>query len=100
MTLRLYDVVWRHKFIEKIADKHGVATGEVEEILFSGQHVCLAEKGRVRGENLYVAYGQTTSGRYLVVVFVRKRQTAALPISARDMNPSERRYYNEQTKAH
>ncbi len=97
--MKLYNVIWRHKFVEKIADKHGVTADEVEEILFSGHHFRMVEKGQVKGENLYVAYGQTTSGRYLVVFFVRKRQAAALPISARDMSPSERRYYNEQTKA-
>ena len=99
LTLKLYNVIWRHKFVEKIADKHGVTADEVEEILFSGHHFRMVEKGQVKGENLYVAYGQTSSGRYLVVFFVRKRQAAALPISARDMSPSERRYYNEQTKA-
>ncbi len=50
-----------------------------------------------KGENLYVAYGQTNSGRYLIVFFVRKNKTAALPISARDMTQSERRYYEQQT---
>ena len=45
------------------------------------------------GEDLYVAYGQTAAGRYLVVFFILKYQTAALPISAREMTQAERRYY-------
>ncbi|MBI1930141.1 BrnT family toxin [Candidatus Poribacteria bacterium] len=98
--MRLYDVIWKDKFVEKIAAEHDVTVDEVEEVLFSHPHVRLAEKGRVKGENLYVAYGQTTAGRYLVVFFIRKRRTAALPISARDMTPSEQRYYHEQKKAH
>ena len=65
-------------------------------MLFSEPHVRFAEKGRVKGENLYVAYGQTAAGRYLLVFFIHKRQTAALPISARDMTRAERRYYHEQ----
>jgi len=97
--LRLYEVIWKDKFVEKIADKHNVTTDEVEEILFSEPHVRLAEKGRVKGENLYVAYGQTTAGRYVVIFFILKRRTAALPISARDMTTSERRYYHAQKKA-
>ena len=97
--MKLYNVIRRHKFVEKIADKHGVTADEVEEILFSGRHFRMVEKGQVKGENLYVAYGQTTSGRYLVIFFIRRRQAAALPISARDMSLSERRYYDEQTKA-
>ena len=96
--MQLYEVIWKDEFIEKIADKHSVMTDEVEDVLFSGPHVRVAAKGRVKGENLYVAYGQTTAGRYLVVFFIRKHRTAALPISARDMTRSERRYYEKQKK--
>ena len=53
LTLKLYNVIWRHKFVEKIADKHGVTADEVEEILFSCHHFRLVEKGQVKGENLY-----------------------------------------------
>jgi uncharacterized DUF497 family protein len=97
--VRLRDVIWKDRFVEKLAEKHGVATDEVEDVLFSNPHVRLAEKGRVKGENLYAAYGQTSGGRYLIVFFIRKVRAAALPISARDMTPAERRYYNEQKEA-
>lgn len=97
--MHLYDVIWKDAFVEKMADKHDITTDEVEDVLFSQPHVRLAEKGHIKGEDLYVAYGQTAAGRYLVVFFVRKHRTAALPISARDMTPSERRYYDEQREA-
>ena len=86
--MRLYNIIWKDIFVEKISIKHAVETEEVEQVLFSKPHVRLFEKGHVKGENLYAAYGQTTSGRYLIVFFVLKNQTAALPISARDMTPS------------
>ncbi len=94
--MRLYHVIWKDKFVEKIADKHSVEIEEVEEVLFAKPHVRLFEKGRVKGENVYAAYGQTRAGRYLIVFFIRKRRTAALPISARDMTQPERRYYETQ----
>lgn len=97
--MRLYEVIWKDAFVEKIADKHRVTTDEVEEVLFIKPHVRLAQKGHVKGENLYVAYGQTTAGRYLVVFFILKRRTMALPISARDMTNAERRYYHGQKEA-
>ena len=97
--MRLYDVIWKDQFVEKLADKHGVTTDEVEEVLFFTPHVRLAEKGRVKGENLYAAYGQTAAGRYLLVFFIRKRRATALPISAREMTTAERRYYHEQKEA-
>jgi len=97
--LRLYDVLWNEEFVSKIELKHGVSTDEVEQVLFSRPHVRRAEKGKVKGEHLYVAYGQTSEGRYLVVFFIRKPRSAALPISAREMTRAERRYFHEQKEA-
>ena len=48
--MRLYDVIWKIRFIEKIADKHGVTTDEVEEILFGKSHFRRAQKGHVRAK--------------------------------------------------
>jgi hypothetical protein len=97
--LRLYDFIWNAKFISKIEEKHGVSPEEVEEVLFSSPHVRRAEKGKVKGEHLYVAYGQRAQGRYLVVFFIRKPRAAALPISALEMTRAERKYYHEQKEA-
>jgi uncharacterized protein len=94
--MRLYEVIWKEVFVDKLEHKHRVMPDEVEQILFSKPFMRRAEKGRVQGEDVYVAYGQTTAGRYLVVFFILKYQTAALPISARDMTQAERRYYAQQ----
>jgi hypothetical protein len=51
VALHLNDVIWKEKFVAKIADKHGVTTDEVEDVLFSKPHVRRAERGHVRGEN-------------------------------------------------
>lgn len=59
--MHLYDVIWKDKFVEKIEGKHRVTTDEVEEVIFSEPHVRMAEKGRVAGEDFYVAYGQTSN---------------------------------------
>jgi len=93
--VNLYHVIWKEQFIEKLAIKHGVQTHEVEDVLFSHPHIRRVEKGQIQGEDLYVAYGQTEAGRYLIVFFVLKHSTSALPISARDMTRSERKYYGK-----
>jgi len=93
--VNLYNVIWKEQFIEKLAAKHGVETEEVEEVLFSRPHIRRVEKGQIKGEDLYAAYGQTQAGRYLIVFFMLKNNTAALPISARDMTHSERKYYGK-----
>jgi len=48
-------------------------------------------KGRVVGEDLYVALGQTDAGRYLKAFFIYKRNKDALVISTFNMNRKERR---------
>ena len=90
----IYEVIWRNKFIEKLAAKHNVSIDEAEEVLFGNPFIRFWEKGKTAGEDLYLAYGQTEAGRYLIVFFIRKPQNMALPISARDMTKPERRYYS------
>ncbi|MBA4125214.1 MAG: BrnT family toxin [Acidobacteria bacterium] len=97
--MQLNEVIWKDYFVDKIKVKHGVSTDEVEEVLFSKPHVRRAQKGLVKGEDLYAAYGQTDSGRYLIVFFIRKEGAAALPISARDMTDSEEKYYDRQAES-
>ena len=97
--MRLSKVIWKDYFVDKIEVKHSVSTDEVEEVLFSKPHIRRSQKGRVKGEDLYAAYGQTNAGRYLIIFFIRKEQTAALPISARDMTDSEEKYYAKQAES-
>lgn len=94
--MQIYSVIWKEQIVEKLAVKHGVEIEEVEEVLFTKPHIRLHEKGHIKGEHLYAAYGQTNTGRYLIVFFLLKNFTAALPISARDMTLSERKYYDKQ----
>jgi uncharacterized protein len=94
--VQLYEVIWKEQFADKIEAKHAVSMDEVEEVIFGRPVILKAGKGHIKGEDLYSAYGQTDDGRYLIVFFVRKRQIAAMPISARDMTPAERRYYERQ----
>jgi len=97
--LRLLDVIWNERFAKKIAEKHGIMTDEVEEVLFAKPHVRKVEKGRISGEHLYVAYGPTGAGKYLVVFFIRKPGATALPISAREMTGGERKYFHAQKES-
>ncbi|MFH1635338.1 MAG: BrnT family toxin, partial [Chloroflexota bacterium] len=54
------------------------------------------EKGHVRGEDMYTVLGQSEAGRYLIVFFIFNPANRALIISARNMNRSERRYYERR----
>lgn len=54
------------------------------------------ERGKVRGEDLYTALGQTDAGRHLIVFFIHKTSGEALIISARDMTQKDRRQYERR----
>jgi len=98
--MRLYEIIWKDQIVNKLAWKHHIAPEEVEQALFSKPHMRYVEHGRVTGEDLYAAYGRTEAGRYVLVFFLYKSRHIALPISARDMTKSERRYYERQKESH
>ena len=54
------------------------------------------DAGHRAGEDVYAALGQTEAGRYLITFFVHKLDGRALPVSARDMTPSERRLHGRK----
>jgi len=93
--LRITDVIWKDQYVEKLAAKHDLTTEEAEEVLCSRPVVRKIARGRVRGEDLYAAMSQIHSGRYVIVFFINKKHGMALPISARDMDASERKYYEK-----
>jgi uncharacterized DUF497 family protein len=90
------DIIWLDTIAEKLAWKHNILTSEVEEVLSGKCRVFKREKGKVEGENLYNALGQTKHGRYLSVFFIKKLGNKALVVTARDMNKSERRRYEKK----
>ena len=89
-------IVWLDYIVDKLESKHSVSTEEVEEILYGKVKVRKIARGDVDGEDLYLALGQTGTGRYLAVFLVLKRNQIVLPISARDMDDKERRLYGRK----
>lgn len=94
--MKITECDWKEQFVEKLAQKHGVLTDEVEEVFFNVPRFYFIVKGRVAGENVYRALGQTDAGRYLVIFFIYKRGGKAMPISARDMDAKERKSYGKK----
>ncbi len=91
--MKIVEIIWIDSIVEKLWRKHTVSIFEVEYVL-KGKHQCrLVEKGNVKGEHVYSAAGRTADGRFLIVFYIVKRGGKALPISARDMDKSERRIY-------
>jgi len=93
--LRITDIIWKERFVEKLSSKHGVSIMEAEEVLLSNPLVRRVARGSVRGEDVYSALSQINNGCYLIVFFIKKKQNMILPISAGDMDQSERKYYGK-----
>ncbi|HBY98106.1 MAG: BrnT family toxin [Ardenticatenaceae bacterium] len=88
------DIAWVDVLDEdKLERKHHVHAYEAEEVLLSRPRVYFVEKGRIEGEDVYLALGRTEAGRYLAVFFIYKQDRVALVISAREMDAKERRRY-------
>jgi len=85
---------------EKLARKHDIEIWEVEEVMYDDPNAF-----SLKHRDCYFIYGQTSSGRYLLVlVRVLKREEArnlgyasgtnvVKVITARDMNKRQRYYY-------
>jgi len=96
-TIHIEHIVCPEAIEDKLATKHGVTVREARQVLLSRPRIRFAEKGNIPGDDVYAAFGQTYGGRYLAVFFVFKPGThTAIMISARDMEPPERRRYGRK----
>lgn len=77
--------------------RHRVNWWECEELFFNLPLYVLSDFEHSEKENRYFAFGHTTAGRLLSVVFTL-RGTRIRMISARDMNKRERKFYIEKTE--
>lgn len=81
---------WDEGNSEHVAE-HGVEEIEVEEV-FRGRLYVRRAKGR------YIVLGATATGRRLFVVVEKKPGGWVRPITARDMNLSERRLFERRAR--
>lgn len=95
--MRIIGFIWLEQFVERLLVKHHVEQYEAEDIFYSQPRIERAGKGKVQGENLYRAMGQTENGRYLTIIFIYKPlEQKALIVSARDMDRKERERYGPE----
>jgi len=69
---------------------HGISPEEAEEVFAVRPVFRRTKKGH------YVAFGVTSEGRYLTIVFEVKKKGVARPITGWDMRRSEIRYYRKK----
>ncbi len=92
MALPIDELTATAAVIAKTETKHNVTFDEAENVVFGrGHYVRRAAAG------LYLVYGRTAAGRYVVVVIAIARRKARL-VTARDMTWQERRSYGKQSR--
>jgi uncharacterized DUF497 family protein len=94
--MKIEGVIWLRDVVDKLVSKHQVETDEVEEVFSGKPKIRFVEKGERENEDVYMALGQTRSGRYLAVLFIHKRSNEALVLSARNMEQKERKQYGRK----
>jgi uncharacterized protein len=91
--MKIEKIIWDEETVSHLA-RHGVTPEEVEEIFFNEEDKSVILKGK---EGKYLAYGQTQSGRYLLVVWaIRYKKTGI--ITARDLTKKEKQFYRRNKK--
>ena len=93
MPVRFIGFEWDERNEEHIAE-HSVTPEEVEACFFNPY----IWKRKKRSRRRYYLYGQTDGGRYLFIVFELYSDGVVRPISARNMNSVERRYFHRQRR--
>ena len=91
--MKINRIIILRNFLEKIERKHQVTSDEIREVFDNIPSFRKIEKGDIKGEDLYGAYGQTNEGRYISIFFIYKIKKDALVLSARNMDKKERRRY-------
>jgi len=94
--MEIVDILLRNQVLDKIIWKHNISEFELRQVFNNQPSIRFMEKGKVKGENLYVALGKTDAGRYLSVFFIMKKSKKALIVTARDMAERERRRYGKK----
>ncbi len=89
--MRRINIEWDEDSIDHIW-RHHVEPEEVEEIL-QGRY--LFRRGR---DATYSILGRSGSGRYLFTVLFRKASGYYRVITAREMTPTERRWFKREVK--
>lgn len=94
--MKIGNFIWLPDIVDKLTVKHHVESDEVEELFDNKPKIRFFGKGDRKGEDVYMALGQSEAGRYLAVIFIHKKNNDALILSARDMERKERRQYGRK----
>ncbi|MCD4766206.1 MAG: BrnT family toxin [Methanosarcinales archaeon] len=87
ILIKIIEFQWDEENEKHILWRHNVTRSEVESVFIGDPYF------RIGGDGTRYVYGQTSSGRYLFVVYLYPGTGVARIITARDMTKRERKLY-------
>ena len=90
--MRISEFEWDEGTALHLELGHGIKPEEAEEVFVNRPLFRRTKKGH------YVAFGPTTDGRYLTVVFELKTRGIVRPITGWDMRRAEIQYYKKHRR--
>ena len=90
--LKISDIEWDEENVLHFELGHGIEPEEVEEVFANKPLFRRTKKGH------YAAFGLTTAGRSLTVIFEWKPKGVVRPITGWDMRRSEVQYYKKHVR--
>ena len=91
---------WSGYRIQHIA-RHNITPEEVEEVIFFDKQCFIQKREKSKkypGSNLYAVFGSTLVGRLLMILLLNTSSGYYVPITARDMNDTERIYFQKRRR--
>ncbi len=92
------NLCWSNYRIQHIA-LHNVTPKEVEEVIFLDRNCFIQKREKTKkypGSNFYAVFGSTQEGRLLTILLMNTTSGFYVPITARDMDNTERKYYQRR----
>ena len=86
---------WSEYRIQHIA-RHNITPEEVEEVIYKDKYCFMVRREKaikIPGNYLYAVFGSTLQGRLLMVLLLNADSTNYIPVTARDMDYTEKKYY-------
>lgn len=87
-----FELLWDDEAVEHV-NRHNVTPAEVEDVVYEARSLILRTR-----QNRYMVYGQTGYGRYLKVVIEPLGQGRFYPITAYEMDDTDRQLYRRKSR--
>jgi len=92
LFLRITNFEWDEGNCLHLQLGHGIEPAEAEEVFANNPIFRRTKRGH------YATFGQTSEGRYLIIIFELKPKGLARPITGWDMKQKEIRYHKKSRK--